>query len=147
MVRKSVRRPGIRIAPIREVIERALDGEKRTDAEVSVLIVGDSRIQKLNRTYREIDSPTDVLAFPMGEGEFGDFHPHILGDVVISADRAQKQADRAGHSLTDELRLLAVHGTLHLLGYEDETARGRARMRRRGRKYLKDHRRPGGEGP
>ena len=141
-----MRRPGIRVAPIREVIERALDGEKRADAEVSVLIVGDSRIQKLNRTYREIDSPTDVLAFPMGEGEFGDLHPHILGDVVISADRAQEQADRAGHSLTDELRLLAVHGTLHLLGYEDETARGRACMRRRGRKYLIPAKKTGGEG-
>jgi len=92
-------------------------------------------MRNLNRSYRGIDAPTDVLAFPMGEGEFASMNPQILGDVVISIDRAQAQADRAGHALMAELRLLAVHGTLHLLGYEDETSSGRARMRRLARKY------------
>jgi len=111
-----------------------------------VLIVGDARMQELNREYRKIDSPTDVLAFAMGEGEFADINPHILGDVVISAQRAKEQAERAGHNLVDELRLLAVHGTLHLLGYEDETGPGRTRMRRRERKYLGPVQKSGGEG-
>ncbi len=141
-----MRKSGIRIAPIREAIKKTLEGEKRIDAEVSVFIVGDARIRKLNRAYRKIDSPTDVLAFPMGEGEFSDLHPHILGDVVISVERAQEQAGRSGHSLPEELRLLAVHGTLHLLGYEDETSPGRARMRRRERKYMGPAQHPGGEG-
>ena len=105
---------------------------------MSVLLAGDARVRTLNRLYRGKDSPTDVLAFPMGEGEFADIQPELLGDIVISVDRAQVQSARAGQSLMQELKLLAVHGTLHLLGYEDETAAGRARMRRRERKYLTD---------
>jgi probable rRNA maturation factor len=112
-----------------------------------VFLVGDSRIRTLNRQYRGVDSPTDVLAFAMGEGEFAGLHPHILGDVVISVDTASKQAKKAGHSLQEELRLLGVHGTLHLLGYDDETSSGSARMRRRERKYLQEAQDPGGEGP
>ncbi len=132
-----MRRPGVRTAPLRKAIEKTLLGEKRDDAEVSVLLAGDARIRKLNREYRGIDSPTDVLAFAMGDGEFADLHPQLLGDVIISVDTAGKQAEKAGRGLLEELRLLAVHGTLHLLGYEDETPTGRALMRRRERKYLK----------
>lgn len=137
MIRKSVRRPGLRIGPVREAIERTLSGEGREDAEVSVLIVGDGRMRRLNRDFRRIDSPTDVLAFPMGEGRFASLNPQVLGDVVVSADRAREQAGRAGHDLQRELSLLAVHGTLHLLGCEDETSSGRARMRRLTRKYVR----------
>lgn len=142
-----MRRPEIKLASIRAAIEKTLEAEKRTDAEVSVLLVNDSRMRELNRSYRNIDSSTDVLAFAMGEGEFSDLHPDLLGDVVISVNAADRQKDRAGHSLIDEIRYLAIHGTLHLLGYEDETVSGRARMRRRGRKYLKDSQRSGGEVP
>ena len=124
-----------------------LASEKRPEAEASVLIVNDSRIRELNRQYRSIDSPTDVLAFAMGEGDFVDLHPQLLGDVVISADAALRQAEKAGHSLAEELGLLAIHGTLHLLGYEDETPSGRARMRRLAHKYLTATRNSGGEGP
>lgn len=113
---------------------------------MSVLIAGDARIRKLNRQYRGIDSPTDVLAFAMGDGEFADLHPQLLGDVVISADTAGRQAEKAGRGLTEELRLLAVHGTLHLLGYDDETPAERARMRRRERRYLKTAPDSGGKG-
>lgn len=102
-----------------------------------MLIVNDVRIRALNRQYRGIDAPTDVLSFSMTEGEFANLHPETLGDVVISAQRAESQAKAAGHGVTDELKLLAIHGTLHLLGYEDETASGRARMLRLGRKYLR----------
>lgn len=131
-----MRRPEIRVAPIREAIEATLEGEKRTDAEVSVLIVNDARIRKLNRLYRGIDTPTDVLAFAMGEGQFASIHPELLGDIIISVERAAAQAVRAGHSLEEEVRLLAAHGTLHLLGYEDENISGRALMRKLARKYL-----------
>lgn len=142
-----MRRPQISLAPIRGAIERTLEGEKRADAEVSVLIVNDARIRELNRTYRGVDSPTDVLAFAMAEGESAHLHPELLGDIVISADRAESQAENAGHAVEDEFRLLAVHGTLHLLGHEDETASGRALMRRLTQKYLKGARKSGGEGP
>jgi probable rRNA maturation factor len=129
------------------VIEETLASEEKVEAEVSVLIVNDSRIRELNRQYRGIDSPTDVLAFAMGEGDFVDLHPQLLGDVVISADTARRQAEKAGHSLAEELGLLAVHGTLHLLGYEDETPSGRARMRRLADKHLMATQSSGGEGP
>jgi probable rRNA maturation factor len=142
-----VRRPAIKSDPIRKAVETTLAGERRTEAEVSVLIVNDALIRELNRSYRGIDSPTDVLAFPMAEGEFASVHPDLLGDVVISADRAEAQAARAGHDLMTEIRLLAVHGTLHLLGYEDETGKGRARMVRLARAYLKGRPASGGEGP
>ena len=132
-----MRRPGIRTAPVRKAIEKTLIGEKRDDAEVSVLLAGDARIRKLNREYRGIDSATDVLAFAMGDGEFADLHPQLLGDVIISVDTAEKQAEKAGRGLLEELKLLAIHGTLHLLGYDDETSADRALMRRRERKYLK----------
>jgi probable rRNA maturation factor len=142
-----VRRPQVKTGPIRKVIEATLAGEKRAGAEVSVIVVGDSRIRKLNRQYRGIDSPTDVLAFAMGEGDFTELNPELLGDVVISADTAEKQAAKAGHDLMEEILMLAAHGTLHLLGYEDETSSGRARMRRRAKKYLKSEGNSGGKGP
>ncbi len=90
--------------------------------EVSVVLADDATVRALNRTYRGRDRTTDVLAFPQG-GEGG-----LLGDVVISLPQAARQARRVGHSLAREVALLAIHGTLHLLGYEDETARGRKRM-------------------
>jgi probable rRNA maturation factor len=87
-----------------------------------VVLADDATVRALNRTYRGRDRTTDVLAFPQG-GEGG-----LLGDVVISLPQAARQARRVGHSLAREVALLAIHGTLHLLGYEDETARGRKRM-------------------
>ncbi|MDR5709579.1 MAG: rRNA maturation RNase YbeY [Armatimonadota bacterium] len=93
--------------------------------EVSVLLVDDPAIRTLNRTYLGRDEPTDVLAFPQ-PGPHGS--RRVLGDVVISVDRAATQAREVGWSLEEELVLLTVHGTLHLLGYEDETASARARM-------------------
>ncbi|MBI4831895.1 MAG: rRNA maturation RNase YbeY [Candidatus Lindowbacteria bacterium] len=132
-----MRKPRLELAPIREAIEKTLEGEKRPEAEVSALVVSDTRIRALNRRYREIDSPTDVLSFPMADGEFANLHPDVLGDIVISVDRAESQAKAAGHSLMDELKLLAIHGTLHLLGFEDETAPGRAKMLRLARRYLR----------
>jgi len=131
-----MRKPQINIAPLREAIEQTLRGENREDAEVSVLLVNDERMRDLNRTYRGVDSTTDVLAFPMGEGEFPELNPQMLGDIVVSVERALLQAKQAGHDLVDEVRLLAVHGTLHLLGYEDETSAGRTRMRRLAKKYI-----------
>jgi probable rRNA maturation factor len=92
---------------------------------VTVAIVADSRVRLLNRQYRKKDMPTDVLSFPSGE-------PDFLGDVVIAAGVARRQARDAGHALQTELRVLALHGLLHLLGYDHERDAGRmARLERR----------------
>lgn len=93
--------------------------------EVSVVLVDDAAIRALNRAYLGRDEPTDVLAFPQPGPHVG---RRVLGDVVISVDRASDQAREAGWSVQEELVLLTVHGTLHLLGYQDEAASDRARM-------------------
>lgn len=119
---RSLRLPGLagwlqRVAP------------RRAEGEVTIVLVSDSRIRGLNRTYRRNDLPTDVLSFH-GEGRF-------LGDIVIARGVAARQARAAGHSLRTELRVLALHGLLHLIGYDHERDSGQmrrleARLRRKG---------------
>ena len=94
------------------------------DPEISVVICDDAFIQALNREYRQKDKPTDVLSFAQDD-------PNVLGDIVISLPTAARQADAAGWPLESEIALLAVHGLLHLLGYDDETASGAWEMQRR----------------
>ena len=95
--------------------------------EVSVLLTDDIDMRQLNREYRDIDAPTDVLAFSMREGEDGDLNPGLLGDLVVSLETAARQAStREGLSgvcgdLETEVALLTVHGMLHLLGYDHQT--------------------------
>jgi len=100
----------------------------RAGAEVSVLLTDDPGIHALNREWRGIDRPTDVLSWPQEEapalsGE------DALGDVAISLDTAARQAAARGWALEDEVALLLVHGILHLLGYEDDTEEGAESMR------------------
>lgn len=83
--------------------------------EVDILIAGNSRLQELNRRFRRKNKPTDVLSFPRPQG----------GDIAISADIALENADRYGHAATDELKILVLHGMLHLAGYDHETDNGR----------------------
>ncbi|MFT9596271.1 rRNA maturation RNase YbeY [Mesobacillus sp.] len=93
-------------------------------SELSVTFVSNERIQEINREYRDKDRPTDVISFAleeMGEGELeivGDGIPRILGDIIISIPRAREQAEEYNHSFMRELGFLAVHGLLHLLGYD-----------------------------
>ncbi len=91
-------------------------------AEVDVSIVNDETIKEMNSQFRNIDSATDVLSFPLGENGEYDTNPEtgakMLGDVVISADTAVKQADLYGHGLEREIAYLTVHSMLHLLGYD-----------------------------
>jgi len=113
--RRPVRVPGLaawlaRVAPA------------RARGEVSLAFVSDAAIRALNRAHRRQDTPTDVLSFPSGE-------PHFLGDIVIAAGVARRQARGAGHAFGTEARVLALHGLLHLLGYDHEHARDGGRMR------------------
>jgi probable rRNA maturation factor len=94
------------------------------EAEVSITFVTNEAIHEINREYRDKDQPTDVISFAleeMGEGEvqiIGEDLPRVLGDIIISIDRTREQAEQFGHSFERELGFLAVHGLLHLLGYD-----------------------------
>ena len=90
----------------------------RQDDELSILLVDDANIRNLNLQHRKIDSATDVLSFPQNEGD--EFISHMLGDVVISVETAERQAAEHHFSLEQELVLLLIHGLLHLLGYDHE---------------------------
>lgn len=100
--------------------QRVLDRMGLPEAELSVVICTDAFIQPLNRDYRGLDKPTDVLSFSQREGEEADPDDPMLGDVIISLDTAQRQAQERGHGLAVEVRVLLVHGILHLLGYDHE---------------------------
>jgi probable rRNA maturation factor len=111
----------------------------RARGEVAIAIVSDARIRALNRQYRRKDRPTDVLSFPVGGSSRLEAQPPLLGDVVIAAGVARRQAREAGHTYQSELRVLALHGLLHLLGYDHDgtgdagrMARAEARLRRKG---------------
>ncbi|MBC7324918.1 MAG: rRNA maturation RNase YbeY [Moorella sp. (in: Bacteria)] len=111
-------------------------------AEVGLTLVDDAAIRELNRTYRGLDTPTDVLSFALEEAGPGE-PPHagpeadrLLGDIVVSVPTAARQASLYGHSLARELAFLAVHGFLHLLGYDHDTAAGAARMEARQEEVL-----------
>lgn len=113
----------IRRTRLSQAVRAALDcgGEKRS-VELTVVITDDIRVKELNRTFREVDAPTDVLSFGFADADqpfpscFG--ANTYLGDIVISYPRAEEQAAAYGHTTDDELVLLAVHGALHMLGYD-----------------------------
>lgn len=105
------------------------------EAEVSLTLVDDVRIHELNLEYRGVDRPTDVLSFALqeeteDEPEILDYEDDLLGDIIISVERARAQAEEYGHSFERELTYLAVHGTLHLLGYDHEKEEDKLEMRR-----------------
>ncbi|MCL6611356.1 MAG: rRNA maturation RNase YbeY [Peptococcaceae bacterium] len=121
---------------LESLVERAalavLDMEGcREGAEVSVLLTGDDYIRELNRQYRGVDAPTDVLSFAQHEGEQmpDPGGEDILGDVVISLQAAARQGEEYGHGLRRELAYLTAHGILHLLGYDHRDEESRAVMR------------------
>lgn len=90
------------------------------DGELSIVLVGDEEMSSLNWQYLRRRGPTNVLAFPMREGEYGNLHPNLLGDVVISIPTARREAEEAGISLEAMVDRLLVHGILHLFGYDHE---------------------------
>ena len=112
---------------IRKAGQRILADLALPDAELSILLVNDAQIRELNRRYLQRDKPTNVLAFPMRKGEYSTLHPHLLGDLVISVETAQRQSRRFGLNPMQMIILLMVHGILHLIGYEHEGAKKGAR--------------------
>jgi len=115
------------------------------DSEVSVTFVDNDRIQEINREYRKKDQPTDVISFALEEssGEeieiVGADMPRVLGDIIISVPKAYEQAHEYGHSFQRELGFLAVHGFLHLLGYDHMTEEEEKIMFSRQREILDEY--------
>ena len=110
--------------------------------EVDITLVDDAAIHELNRTYRGIDRPTDVLSFALDEGEEepevdDDEIEHLLGDVIISAPTAVRQGEEYGHGLEREMTYLAVHGILHPLGYDHMEEKDKLIMRKREEEVLR----------
>lgn len=106
----------------------ALQSEGR-NGDLTILIDTPERIQTLNRDFRHVDAVTDVLTFPAWEGEISLSADGYLGDIMICYERAKEQAETYGHSLERELSFLAVHGVLHLLGYDHMTEEDERVMR------------------
>ena len=95
-------------------------------SELSVALIGNAEMRKLNAKFRNKDYPTDVLSFPVEEGLPGAVR--LLGDVIISVDKARQQAKERGRSLDEEMVTLLIHGVLHLLGYDHERSPKDARI-------------------
>lgn len=122
-----------------ELVEKLLQHAATTlniedGSEVSITFVTNETIHEINREYRDKDQPTDVISFALeelGEGEVeivGEDIPRVLGDIIISTDRTKEQAQDYGHSFERELGFLAVHGFLHLLGYDHMTTEDEKEM-------------------
>ncbi|RAR41850.1 rRNA maturation RNase YbeY [Paenibacillus sp. MDMC362] len=130
------------IALLEVILQKAGEAEGVTDGVVDLTFVDDEQIHELNREYRGIDRPTDVLSFAMNEitndeleiiyeleeGEELESVPDVLGDIIISVPRAKLQSEEYGHSLERELGFLFVHGFLHLLGYDHQDEASEAEM-------------------
>ena len=127
---------GVDEKKIKKISRSALEGMGEDEAELSLLLVDDSYIRKLNKKYRGSDYKTDVLAFAMRDGEGVPPDSPILGDVVISVETAKREAINRKRKFDEEMNLYIVHGILHLLGYEDETAEKKKTMESKEKELL-----------
>lgn len=120
--------------PLRREAQAFLRALDLSDVELSIALVGDAAIRRLNRDYRAKDQPTDVLSFPAGDSPAPG--PQLLGDLVISLDTAARASRAHRRALRAELRAYLAHGLLHLLGYDHHRADQRRRMRGQERRLL-----------
>jgi rRNA maturation RNase YbeY len=109
-------------------LSQVLEKLDETECELSLLLTDDAEIQALNKAYRDLDKATDVLSFPQDEDAVNESGDTLLGDVVISVETAARQAEEHHLSFNEELILLAIHGILHLLGYDHERSPQDARI-------------------
>ncbi len=108
----------LNIPLIEDICRSILIALNRKKGEVAVLFTNNKEIRVLNKKFRNIDKATDVLSFSQIEGDFPDINPDLLGDIVISAEKAKEQAEERGAEIIDEIAFLVIHGMLHLLGYD-----------------------------
>lgn len=111
------------------MVEKILSDLGYPEAELSLTITGDAGIRRMNRAYLGKDHPTNVISFAMQEGEFAGLNPAILGDVIVSADTAAREAEVGGSPFFSRLCFLVLHGILHIVGYDHERS-GEAEARR-----------------
>lgn len=112
---------------IRSAMIRLMKETDCADKEISISIVDDATIRVLNKEYLNRDKPTNVISFSLQEGEYGDINSDVLGDIVISADAAVRDALKGGLTFEEEIIFLLIHGFLHLIGYNHEnTSRANA---------------------
>jgi probable rRNA maturation factor len=132
-------RPGLRSTTLRALLRDALRALERPLATVSLVLVTDAHIRALNRDYREVDRPTDVLSFPLADsGARSDPRRAVfLGEIYVSVDTARAQARGARRPYAREVAHLAIHGLLHLLGHDHDTPAGRRRMESLERRLLR----------
>jgi len=120
------------------LVEKVLELENlEGDYEISISFVDNEQIRELNRDYRGIDEETDVLSFPLDDS-INREGPTLLGDIIISLEKAKEQSDDYGHSLEREIAYLAVHSMLHLLGYDHMEEDERLAMRSREKEIMKE---------
>ena len=110
----------IKIEMIQKKAQAILNALDSPDSELSVVFVDDTDISLLNRQYLNREGPTNVIAFPMQEGEYSGINPTLAGDVVISVDTAKRESEDAQMDIGERLDQLLVHGILHLFGYDHE---------------------------
>ena len=128
-VRREYKNFNVNIWQLKKWLNKILKDLNCEDMELSILLVNDEKIRKLNAKYRKINKSTDVLSFPqINEGNPQQF---LLGDVVVSTDTAWRQAHNHGLAFEEELLLLLIHGTLHLLGYDHERSSQEAQKMKR----------------
>lgn len=131
---------------IKQLLNKAVEYENLSgEIEVSITFVDNEKIRKINKQYRNMDKPTDVISFALEEQVEGEVEivgvtlPRILGDIVISIPKAKQQAKDYNHSYRRELGFLALHGFLHLLGYHHETEKEEQMMFQRQKEILEKH--------
>lgn len=130
MIVNLQRKVKVEAAAFRPFAAAVLAGvEETAGGTFSVAFVSDRRMKELNSLFRGKDATTDVLSFPHEADEFETHEQHFLGDIVISAEQAAKQADENGLSLELEIKQLILHGVLHLCGYDHETDSGEMNAR------------------
>jgi len=110
---------------VRRSLKRLLKELGFKDSEVSLLLVDDDQIREINKYYLQRDRPTNVISFAMTEGAFGELHPEILGDIILSVETAARDAMACNIDFMDEVEFLLIHGLLHLLGYNHENVERR----------------------
>lgn len=123
---------------IEEAARKTLEWERKSQVEVSIALVNDDRMRRLNKRYRSVNETTDVLAFAMSEVNTVGCNLELLGDVVISLPQALKQAKKFKVSFDKEIARLVIHGILHLLGYDDQSAPQKKKMEERQEAILRE---------
>lgn len=106
------------IEDLKQLLEYALKRENLDNVEFDIIFVNNDKIHEINKNYRGVDRPTDVISFALEDNKTIELDHRLLGDIYISIDKAHEQALEYGHSFKRELSFLSIHGLLHLLGYD-----------------------------